>query len=350
MNFRLSYLTNTMILLSGMIGVIVMFVVNIAVGSVHIPVDAVVRIILDELMTDGETSDVWRNIILKTRLPQAVTAVVAGAGLSVAGLEMQTVFRNPLAGPSVLGVSSGASLGVALLILLSGSIGGRAMSSMGIYGNVGMTVAAAFGAMVVMSVIAVVAHKVKGNVTLLIVGVMIGYIANAIIGVLKLFSPAEDIRAYTVWGMGSFSSVSLSQIGVFSTIMVVFLLLSVLMVKSLNILLLGDYYAQNLGLDVGKTRMLVILSSGLLVAVCTAFCGPVSFIGLSVPHLVRGVFRSSDHRVVMPGCVVFGALLALSCNLISRMPGAAGSLPVNSVTSLIGAPVVIWVIFRERKR
>ena len=350
MNREHSILSSTAVMVMTFIGIIVMFVINIAMGSVPIPVEEAIRIVIGQPTQDTEMSEIWSSIIFKTRIPQAMTAIIAGAGLSVAGLEMQTVFRNPLAGPSVLGVSNGASLGVALLILLSGAIGGKAMSSLGLYGNVAITVAAAIGAITVMGVIAMVARAVKGNVTLLIVGVMIGYIANAIISILKYFSPPEDIHAYTIWGLGSFASVSASQIGLFAGIMVVLLAAAMFLVKPLNMLLLGENYAQNLGLNVAQAKVCIILSSGSLVAICTAFCGPISFLGLAVPHLARGLFRTADHRIIMPASLLTGALLALACNLIARIPGAEGALPVNSVTSLIGAPVVIWVIFSNRRR
>lgn len=350
MNREHSILSSTAVMVMTFIGIIVMFVINIAMGSVPIPVEEAIRIVIGQPTQNAEMSEIWSSIIFKTRIPQAMTAIIAGAGLSVAGLEMQTVFRNPLAGPSVLGVSNGASLGVALLILLSGAIGGKAMSSLGLYGNVAITVAAAIGAITVMGVIAMVARAVKGNVTLLIVGVMIGYIANAIISILKYFSPPEDIHAYTIWGLGSFASVSASQIGLFAGIMVVLLAAAMFLVKPLNMLLLGENYAQNLGLNVTQAKVCIILSSGFLVAICTAFCGPISFIGLAVPHLARGLFRTADHRIIMPASLLTGALLALACNLIARIPGAEGALPVNSVTSLIGAPVVIWVIFSNRRR
>ncbi len=350
MNREHSILSSTAVMVMTFIGIIVMFVINIAMGSVPIPVEEAIRIVIGQPTQDTEMSEIWSSIIFKTRIPQAMTAIIAGAGLSVAGLEMQTVFRNPLAGPSVLGVSNGASLGVALLILLSGAIGGKAMSSLGLYGNVAITVAAAIGAITVMGVIAMVARAVKGNVTLLIVGVMIGYIANAIISILKYFSPPEDIHAYTIWGLGSFASVSASQIGLFAGIMVVLLAAAMFLVKPLNMLLLGENYAQNLGLNVAQAKVCIILSSGFLVAICTAFCGPISFLGLAVPHLARGLFRTADHRIIMPASLLTGALLALACNLIARIPGAEGALPVNSVTSLIGAPVVIWVIFSNRRR
>jgi iron complex transport system permease protein len=262
---------------------------------------------------------------------------------------MQTVFRNPLAGPSVLGISNGASLGVACVVLMSGSLGGVALSRLGYIGDVAMSVAAIVGSLAVMALILYVSQKVKGNVTLLIIGVMIGYLATAIIGVLKFFSAEEDIKAYVVWGLGSFARVSGNQMILFVILMTILLPLSMLLVKTMNLLLLGDGYARNLGLNIRRARMLVILCSGVLVAIVTAYCGPIMFIGLAVPHLCRALFRSSDHRVLMPGTLLAGAALALLCNLIARMPGFEGALPVNSVTALVGAPVIASVLFRRHQ-
>ena len=324
----------------------VLFVLNLLLGTVRIPVGNVVSILFGG---DGG-AEVWKNIIISSRVPQALTATVAGAGLAVSGLQMQTVFRNPLAGPSVLGISNGASLGVAFVVLLSGSLGGVALSRLGYLGSAAMTVAAIAGSLAVMSLILYVAQKVKGNVTLLIIGVMVGYLANAIIGVLKFFSSEEDIRAFVVWGFGSFARVSGDQMLLFVTIMLVLLPLSVLLSKSMNLLLLGDEYAANLGLNLRRSRTLVIVSSGVLVAIVTAYCGPIMFIGFAVPHLCRVIFRTSDHRTLMPGTMAVGAGLALLCNLIARMPGFEGALPVNSVTALVGAPVIAYVLFRKNKR
>ena len=278
-----------------------------------------------------------------------MTALVAGAGLSISGLQMQTVFRNPLAGPSVLGISSGASMGVAFVVLFSGSIGGVALSHLGLFGEVALSIAAVAGSLSVMALIVFASHKVKGNVTLLIIGVMIGYLANAIIGILKFFSVEEDIKTYVIWGLGSFSRVSGNQMMLFVTIMAILTPLSFLLVKTLNLLMLGDGYARNLGLNIKRARVLVITCSGVLTAIVTAYCGPIIFLGLAVPHLCRAVFQTSDHRLLMPACLVMGASLALACNLIARMPGFEGALPVNSVTALIGAPVVASVLFRKRK-
>ena len=321
------------------------FILNLLLGSVHIPFDDIIGILLGR--NDGNV--IWTNIILKSRLPQSLTAMMAGAGLAVSGLLMQTVFRNPLAGPSVLGISSGASLGVACVVLLSGSIGGVALSKLGVIGEVTITLSAIVGSLLIMALIAFVAQKVRGNVTLLIMGVMIGYIANAIIGVLKFFSAEEDIRAYVIWGLGSFSRVSGGQTSVFIILMLILLPMSFFLIKTLNLLLLGDSYAKNLGLNIKRARLLVIGCSGVLVAVVTAYCGPVVFLGLAVPHICRGLFHTSNHAVILPASLLGGASLALLCNLIARMPGFEGALPVNSVTALVGAPVVMWVLFNKRK-
>ena len=278
------------------VGILALLIVNLLIGSVRIPMTEVCRILLG-----AESNEIWTNIVFSSRLPQALTAIMAGAGLAVSGLQMQTVFRNPLAGPSVLGISNGSALGVAFVVLLSGRIGGVALSRLGYLGDAAMSVAAIVGALAVMSLILWVSQKVRDNVTLLIIGVMIGYLANAIIGVLKFLSPEEDVKAFVVWGLGSFSRVS------------------------------GDE----------------MVLSGVLVAIVTAYCGPIMFIGLAVPHLARAIFRTSDHRVLMPATALCGAVLALFCNLIARMPGFEGALPVNSVTALIGAPVIAAVLFRK---
>ena len=328
-----------------MASIFLFFFLNLVLGSVSIPLRAVWNI----LWGTGNESVIWQNIIWKSRVPQALTALVAGAGLSVSGLQMQTVFRNPLAGPSVLGISSGASMGVAFVVLLSGSLGGVALSKLGFMGEIALTIAAIARSLSIMALIVFVSQKVRGNVTLLIIGVMIGYIANAVIGVLKFFSVEEDIRAYVIWGLGSFARVSGDQMTLFICIMVVLLPLSFLLVKTLNLLLLGDAYARNLGLNIKRARLLVITCSGVLVAIVTAYCGPIIFLGLAVPHLCRGMFRTSDHRILMPASLLAGASLALVCNLIARMPGFEGALPVNSVTALVGAPVVMSVLFNKRR-
>ena len=327
------------------ISIVVLVVINLLLGTVRIPVGEVCSI----LMGAGSESEIWTNIVISSRLPQVLTAIVAGAGLAVSGLQMQTVFRNPLAGPSVLGISNGSALGVAFVVLLSGKIGGVALSRLGYLGDAAMSVAAIVGALAVMLLIVWISQKVKGNVTLLIIGVMIGYLANAIIGVLKFLSPEEDVKSFVVWGLGSFSRVSGDEMVLFVVLMCILLPISFLLVKPMNMLLLGERYAANLGLDVQRSRMLIIVCSGVLVAIVTAYCGPIMFIGLAVPHLARALFRTSDHRVLLPATALYGAALALVCNFIARMPGFEGALPVNSVTALVGAPVIASVLFRRRQ-
>lgn len=328
-----------------LLSILMFFLLNLALGTISIPV----RSIWNILWNTGEESEIWQNIIWKSRLPQTLTALIAGAGLSISGLQMQTVFRNPLAGPSELGISSGASLGVALVILLSGNIAGTALSSLGLFGEVAISFAAITGALAVMAIIIAISQRVRGNVILLIMGVMIGYIATAIIGVLKFFSNDEDVRAYVIWGLGSFAKVSGDQVYTFVYIMLALIPISFLLIKTLNLMLLGEGYARNLGLNIKRSRLYVITCSCVITAIVTAYCGPIVFLGLAVPHLCRTLFVSSDHRILMPAVTLTGASLALFCNLVARMPGFEGALPINSVTALIGAPIVISVLFGKRK-
>lgn len=336
---------NSLFLILIFISILIFFLLNLILGTISIPVRSIGNI----LFGIEEESVIWQNIIWKSRFPQTLTALVAGAGLSISGLQMQTVFRNPLAGPSELGISSGASLGVAFIILLSGNLVGTALSTLGFFGEVAVSIAAIIGAISVMAIIIAISQRVRGNVILLIIGVMIGYIATAIIGVLKFFSNDEDVRAYVIWGLGSFSKVSGNQVYTFVFIMIVLIPLSFLLIKRLNLMLLGEGYARNLGLNIRRARLYVICSACILTAIVTAYCGPIVFLGLAVPHLCRTIFVSSDHRILMPAVTLTGASLALFCNLIARMPGFEGALPINSVTALIGAPIVISVLFGKRK-
>ena len=323
---------------------LLLLLLNVFVGSVPLSPGQV----WDALTGADGVPVVTHNIIWKSRLPQALTAMLAGAGLAVSGLQMQTVFRNPLAGPTVLGISNGASLGVALVVLLSGALGGQALSRLGLAGEMATTAAAIAGALGVMSVIIAVSARVRSSVTLLILGVMIGYVANALIGVLKFFSIEEDVRTFVVWGLGSFSRISPDRMPPFLCAMSLLLILSLPLSKSLNVLLLGEHYARNLGLNVQRARQLIIISSSVLCAVVTAYCGPIAFLGLAVPHLCRGLLRSSNHRRLLPACMTAGGAMALLCNLLARMPGLEGALPVNSVTAIIGAPVVCWVLMKKK--
>lgn len=328
-----------------LVSIVVFFLLNLILGTISIPLRSIWNII----WSMGDEPVIWQNIVWKSRFPQTITALFAGAGLAISGLQMQTVFKNPLAGPSELGISSGASLGVALMILLSGSLGGVALSKVGFFGEVAISFVAIVGAFAVMAIIIAVSQRIRGNVILLIIGVMIGYIANAIIGVLKFFSNDEDVRAYVIWGLGSFSKVSGDQVYTFASIMLVLIPLSFLLIKTLNLMLLGESYARNLGLNIKRSRLFVITCSCVLTAIITAYCGPIVFLGLAVPHLCRTIFHTSDHRILMPAVTLTGASLSLFCNLIARMPGMEGALPINSVTALIGAPIVIWVLFGKRK-
>lgn len=318
---------------------------NLALGSVSIPFEGVISVLTGN--NNGEESAVWQSIIIRSRLPQTLTAMACGAGLSAAGLLMQTVFRNPLAGPSVLGISSAASLGVACVVLLSGIIGGSALGRFGIIGNASLTIAAIAGAMAVMMLMVYLSNRIRGNATLLIVGVMIGYIATAIVGVLKYFSTEEDVHAYVIWGLGSFSRVSGGQVYLFCSLIAIALPISLLLIKSLNLLLLGDMYATNLGLNVKRARTYIIAMAGILTAIVTAYCGPIMFLGLAVPHICRGLLSTSDHRILLPSSILCGASLALICSLIARMPGFDGALPINSVTALIGAPITLRILLKR---
>jgi len=318
---------------------------NLTVGSVPIPFSDVAH----TLMGNDCGNEVYTRIVMQTRLPQTLTAIACGAGLSLAGLQMQTLFRNPLAGPSVLGISSAASLGVAFVVLLSGSLGGSLLSRFGFIGNVALTVSAIVGSLLAMLLIIWLSRRVEGRATLLIVGVLIGYIASAIIGVLKYFSSEEDIRTYVIWGLGSFSRVTGGQVTLFVSTMAVLCPLSILLAKPLNALLLGERYAANLGINVRQTRTVIICSAGVLTAITTAYCGPIMFLGLAVPHISRGIFRTADHRILLPATLFAGSALALVCNLVARLPGMEGALPINSVTALIGAPVALSILLHRKK-
>lgn len=337
---------NRVLFIVGILSIVLFFILNLALGTIPIPARDIFRILIGEESSGGE---IWKNIVWKSRFPQTITALVAGAGLSISGLQMQTVFRNPLAGPSELGISSGASLGVATLILLSGSISQKALTRMGLMGEMAVSVAAILGAMAVMVLIILISQKVRGNAVLLIMGVMIGYIANAIIGVLKFFSNDEDVRSYVIWGLGSFSKVSGDQVYTFTTLMIILIPLSFLLIKPLNLLLLGENYARNLGLNYTRSRNIIIFCSCVLTAIVTAYSGPIVFLGMAVPHLCRTLFHTSNHIILVPAVTIVGASLSLLCNLIARMPGFEGALPINSVTALIGAPIVISVLFDRRR-
>ncbi len=323
--------------------IVVLFALNLVMGSIKIPVTDVVQILLG----DETAKPSWRFIILESRLPQAITAMLCGGALAVSGLMLQTAFRNPLAGPSIFGINSGAGLGVALVMLLLG--GSISAGSVSISGFVAILIAAFIGAMAVMAVIFFFSSIVRNNVMLLIIGIMIGYISNSAISLLNFFATDEGVKSYMVWGMGSFGSVSMKTMPVFATITIVGLIGALLLIKPLNALMLGDRYAENLGINILRTRNWLLIVTGILTAITTAFCGPVAFIGLAVPHIARLLLTTDNHRVLLPATILCGAIVALVCNIICFLPGENGVIPLNAVTPIMGAPVIIYVITKGRK-
>ena len=288
----------------------------------------------------------WQYIVIESRLPQAVTAMLCGASLAVCGLILQTAFRNPLAGPSIFGVNSGAGLGVALVMLFFG--GSVSAGTVSIGGFMAVLLAAFAGAMGVMALIFFFSTLVRSHVMLLIVGIMIGYMAGSAISLLNFFATDEGVKSYMVWGMGSFGGVSLKMLPTFSVITLITLAVSLALVKPLNALVLGDRYAENLGVNIIRVRNWLLLVTGVLTAVITAFCGPVAFIGLAVPHIARLVLGTDNHRVLLPATILTGSAVALLCNILTVLPGEGGIIPLNAITPLIGAPVVIYVILSRR--
>lgn len=326
---------------------IALFLVSLIVGAVDIPVGDVFRILGSAIgMTStSEGLGVSSYIVLNSRLPQAVTAMFCGASLAVSGLMLQTAFRNPLAGPSIFGINSGASLGVALVMLLLG--GSITAGSFSLSGFAAILFAAFVGAMVVMALILFFSTLVKNNVMLLIIGIMIGYLATSAISLLNFFATDAGVQSYMVWGLGNFGGVTINQLPVFVIVSILGLLASVALIKPLNALLLGEQYAENLGINTRRVRFYLLLVTGILTAITTAFCGPVAFIGLAVPHIARMVIGTENHRQLLPSTILMGGIVALVCNIISVLPGDAGIIPLNAVTPLIGAPVIIYVIMRR---
>lgn len=333
--------TGRHILLLGVL-IVLLFVANLLVGSVSIPADEVLRILLGE--DTGRAS--WRYIVWEARLPQALTAMLAGSALAACGLLLQTAFRNPLAGVSILGVNSGAGLGVAVvMLLLGGTLSTGAFSLSGFFS----VLAGAFaGALAVMALILFFSTVVRSNVMLLIIGLMVGYLVSSVVSLLNFMSTAEGVQSYMVWGMGHFGGVSLRQMPAFAAVVLAGLAGALLLVKPLNALLLGERYAENLGVRVRRVRHVLLVVVGVLTAVTTAFCGPVLFIDLAVPHIARLLLPTANHRLLLPATMLAGAVVALACNLACVLPGGAGLIPLNAVTPLIGAPIVIYVIVRQR--
>ena len=319
----------------------VLFVTNLLFGSVDIPASDVVSI----LSGRGCDNDVWRLIVLEMRLPQAVTALLAGAAISVAGLVLQTLFANPLAGPEVLGINSGAGLGVALVMLLSHgmfTVGGAAL-----FGYVAMLAGAFAGALTIILIILFLSSLLRNRVFLLVAGVAVSYLTSSVISLLNYFATSEGVHSYLIWGMGSFSAVTLDRLPFFATVTLLLLFASLLMVKPLNVLLLGDAYAHNLGIRVRRVRTAALVVTGMLTAVVTAFCGPVAFVGLAVPHIARMLLSTNNHKTLLPATLFIGGATALLCNLICQLPGDGGLLPLGAVTPLIGAPVILYVVVKK---
>ncbi|MCY3797529.1 MAG: iron ABC transporter permease [Chloroflexi bacterium] len=324
---------------------VALLLLSLSLGSASIPFDQILIV-----LTGGEADQrAWTSIVLKFRLPKTLTAMLAGMALGVSGLLMQTYFRNPLAEPFVLGVSSGASLGVALVVLTSGAAGGALLAGLGLAGDLLLTVAAGFGAAMTMGVVLFVALRVQSSVTLLILGLMFGYLVAAMVSLLLYFALPERIQAYINWTFGSFSGVTIEQLPILALFALVGLLLSAALVKPLNALLLGEDYARSLGVNLKWARIGIVVATATLVSAVTAFCGPIAFIGIAVPHLCRGLLASADHRLLLPGACLAGACVALCASLIAELPGNNLVLPLNVVTAILGAPVVILVVLRHAR-
>ena len=333
---------NVSIILLLVAGIIMLFAMNLIVGSVRIPLADVCDILFDKF--EGKES--WMYIVMENRLPQALTAMLCGASLAVCGLMLQTAFRNPLAGPDVFGISSGAGLGVAIVMLLLG--GSVSITMFTVSGFLAILTSAFIGAIVVTMIILFLSTMVRNSVLLLIVGLMVGYVSSSAVALLNFFASEEGVKSYMVWGMGNFGGVSMDHMLLFALLCLVGIIASIFLIKPLNIMLLGTQYAESLGINIRQIRNLLLVTVGLLTAVTTAFCGPISFIGLAIPHISRLLFRTDNHQILLPGTVLTGAVIALFCNLVCYLPGELGIIPLNAVTPLIGAPVIIYVIIKRR--
>jgi len=323
------------------------FLLDISVGSVKIPLRDVFRILFSS--SSSSMDDTWRFIVEKIRVPKACTAVLAGCGLSVSGLQMQTLFRNPLADPAVLGITAGASLGVAMVMLTGGSIATLfAIRELGVSGSLLITVAACLGAGVVMVLVLLLSGRLRDNVLMLIIGIMIGSITTSIISIWQYFSSPEEVKDYLLWLFGSLGGVTGGQLLILGTVTILGLIIAWLSSKMLDALLLGENYARSMGLNPQRARLIIICSSSLLAGSITAFCGPIGFVGIAVPHITRQLFRTSSHRILVPACCLIGTLLLLLCDVLSQLPGNQTVLPINIITALIGAPIVITLLLRQK--
>ena len=319
-----------------------LFLLSLLAGSVPIGIDKVLHI----LAGDDTQPDALRFIVRESRLPQAVTAALTGSALGTCGLLLQTAFRNPLAGPSVFGIDSGASLGVAIVML---AIGGSVVTSLGsLTGLMAILLSAFVGAIVITLILMIISELVRSHVFLLIVGIMVGYLASSAIVMLNFFSSEESLRSYMVWGMGNFSGVPMSHLPVFALLIAIGLTISLTLIKSLNAILLGEAYAENLGIDTKRLRLQLLFATGLLTAVTTAYCGPIAFLGLAVPHIARLCLHTDDHRVLLPSTMLTGAVVALLCNVLCSLSLHGSQMPLNALTPIVGAPIIIYVILKNR--
>ena len=340
MSYHKTYQVSFIVLIAILI---LCFFINISLGSVSIPL----KDIFNSLIGSTIEHETWQHIIQNYRLPKALTAIIVGSGLGISGLLMQTLFRNPLAGPFVLGISSGASLGVALVILGSGAFGGVFASLF--ISKWGVVIAASLGSFLVLLAVLMVSLKVRDTMAILIIGLMFASITAAIVSVLSYFGSAEQLQQYIFWGFGSLGNLSWHDLLILFLIYGLGIILSIASIKSLNTLLLGENYAKSLGLNIKQSRLIIIIATSLLAGTITAFTGPIAFIGLAIPHITRQVFNTSNHKILLPAVFIFGAIVMLICDSIAQLPHSDFTLPINAITSLVGAPVVIWLLVRKRK-
>ena len=316
---------------------------NVSLGSVNIPFEETFKAVFSQSIQN----ETWEYIIWNYRIPKAITALLVGGGLALSGLLMQTLFQNPLAGPFVLGVSSGASLGVALLIMGSSLISGLFVFDLA--NDYSLAIMASLGSFLVLMIVMLIAARVKDTMALLIIGLMFGSITAAVVSILSYFTKAENLQQYIYWSFGSLGNLDWQQIALLSILILIGIVLSILAIKPLNSFLLGENYAQSMGVNIKKSRYLIIIATGILAGSITAFAGPIAFIGLAVPHLTRQVFKTSDHKILIPAVLLVGAILMVLCDTVAQLPTSVNVLPINAITSIIGAPVVIWLLVKKRK-
>ncbi|WZL88216.1 iron ABC transporter permease [Salinimicrobium sp. 3283s] len=319
------------------------WLLNISLGSVNIPFEEVLAV----LFSSEADSTNWHYIIMEYRLPKSFTSILVGSGLAVSGMLMQTLFRNPLAGPYVLGLSSGASLGVALVLMGATIFGGVAGGI--VFSQWGVVIASSLGSLLVLMAVMLASVKLKDTMAILIIGLMFASLTSAVVSVLAYFSPAAQLQQYVFWSYGSVGDLSWNELGILSLFWLFGVMIALFSIKNLNSLLLGEQYARSLGMNIGRNRTVLIISTSILAGSITAFAGPVAFVGMAVPHLIRQVIPVNDHRILLPAVIFGGAILMLLCDTVAQMPGSDYTLPINAVTSLVGAPVVIWLLVRKRK-